>query len=77
MSGRQFAVSALAGGDRMCHKVTGLAKAKAAGVAQLVESELPKLVVAGSNPVARSQTAVPSLAPRFFTSDPLYPGGAR
>ena len=25
-----------------------------AGVAQLVESELPKLVVAGSNPVARS-----------------------
>ena len=27
-----------------------------AGVAQLVESELPKLVVAGSNPVARSLT---------------------
>ena len=32
----------------------GLGVPQFAGVAQLVESQLPKLVVAGSNPVARS-----------------------
>ena len=44
----------LASRQRTCHKFFGYNGGMSAGVAQLVESELPKLVVAGSNPVARS-----------------------
>ena len=43
-----------------------------AGVAQLVECQLPKLNVAGSNPVARSNQIKP--LPSFYTSPIVHPG---
>ncbi len=45
-----------------------------AGIAQLVERELPKLEVAGSNPVARSIPSMPS--PRTSTARPQAAGAA-
>jgi GTPase len=48
-----------------------------AGIAQLVERELPKLEVAGSNPVARSMYVPASGAPALTRNAPGAPGLSR
>jgi hypothetical protein len=46
-----------------CRRSFAIFRAARAGIAQLVERQLPKLDVAGSNPVARSNSAIPSEEP--------------